>query len=82
LAEDGAEALVLGCAGMTGFAEPLSQALGVPVVDGVAAAVQLAEALAALGLRTSKRGDYARPSPASLEALCQRQPAPSTPFHP
>ena len=34
---------------------------GVPVIDGVAAAVKQAEALVALGLTTSKRGAYARP---------------------
>ena len=34
---------------------------GVPVIDGVGAAVVLAEGLAAIGLRTSKRGGYARP---------------------
>jgi allantoin racemase len=33
----------------------------VPVIDGVAVAVKLAESLVALGLGTSKRGDYAAP---------------------
>jgi allantoin racemase len=41
----------------------LQQRLGVPVIDGVAAAVKFAEALGALGLRTSKQGDYATPLP-------------------
>jgi allantoin racemase len=61
LAEDGAEAIVLGCAGMADLAARLSAAHGVPVVDGVAAAVKLAEGLAALGLRTAKTGGYAFP---------------------
>ena len=61
LAEDGAEAIVLGCAGMADLAAELSQRHGVPVVDGVASAVQLAQSLARLGLRTSKRGGYAAP---------------------
>ncbi len=61
LLEDRAEAIVLGCAGMTDLAKRLSQAHGVPVIDGVAAAVKLAEGLAALGLRTSKRNSYAAP---------------------
>jgi DNA recombination protein RmuC len=39
----------------------LQARLGVPVIDGVAVAVKLIESLAALGLRTSKVGDYARP---------------------
>jgi len=61
LAEDGAEAIVLGCAGMTDLARDLQDIYGVPVVDGVAAAVKQAEALVSLGLSTSKRGSYASP---------------------
>jgi allantoin racemase len=63
LARDRSEAIVLGCAGMAALCHTLQGRLGVPVIDGVAAAVKLAEALAALGLRTSKRGDYAPPLP-------------------
>lgn len=59
----GAEVLVLGCAGMAGLDTELSEALGVPVVDGVAAAVTLAESCVSLGLRTSKIGGYAAPLP-------------------
>ena len=61
LAEDGAEAIVLGCAGMTDLAHDLERMAGVPVLDGVAAATTLAESLVRLGLRTSKRNAYARP---------------------
>jgi allantoin racemase len=61
--EDHAEVIVLGCAGMADLAAHLSEKHGVPVVDGVAAAVKLAEALGALGLRTSKAGPYAAPLP-------------------
>ncbi|MBB1160252.1 MULTISPECIES: aspartate/glutamate racemase family protein [Amycolatopsis] len=57
----GAEVLVLGCAGMTGLDRTMSAMLDVPVIDGVAAAVRLAESLVALGLRTSRAGSYARP---------------------
>ncbi|PDS75862.1 aspartate/glutamate racemase family protein [Rhizobium sp. L43] len=63
LSEDGAEAIVLGCAGMTDLARELQDIYGVPVVDGVAAAVKQAEALVSLGLSTSKRGSYASPLP-------------------
>ncbi|MFF0950560.1 aspartate/glutamate racemase family protein [Rhizobium leguminosarum] len=63
LLEDGAEAIVLGCAGMTDLARELQEIYGVPVVDGVAAAVKQAEALVSLGLSTSKRGSYASPLP-------------------
>ncbi len=63
LARDRSGAIVLGCAGMASWCHTLQQRLGVPVVDGVAAAVKFAEALVALGLGTSKHGDYARPLP-------------------
>jgi allantoin racemase len=59
--DDRAEAIVLGCAGMTEFASALSHEHGVPVLDGVACAVKLSESLVALGLRTSKSGGYATP---------------------
>ena len=52
---------MLGCAGMADLTTALSRELGVPVLDGVACAVKLAEALVALGLGTSKRGDLAYP---------------------
>lgn len=61
ITEDKAEAIVLGCAGMADLAHALSQEHGVPVLDGVACAVRLAETVSALGLRTSKVGGYAAP---------------------
>jgi allantoin racemase len=48
LKADGSRSIVLGCAAMAQFAEPLRQRLGVPVIDGVVAATLLAEALAPL----------------------------------
>jgi allantoin racemase len=59
--EDRAEAIVLGCAGMADLAAELSRFAGIPVIDGVAAAVRLAEAVVGLGLSTSKVGAYASP---------------------
>lgn len=61
LRDHAAEAIVLGCAGMTDLAAALAVEHGVPVIDGVAAAVKLCEALVGLGLRTSKAGAYMRP---------------------
>ena len=61
--EERAEAIVLGCAGMADFAGELARRHGLPVVDGVAAAVVLVEGLVRLGLQTSKRGGYASPRP-------------------
>ena len=48
---------------MTDLAARLTQKHGVPVIDGVASAVKLAEAFGALGLKTSKIGAYASPGP-------------------
>jgi allantoin racemase len=67
LSRDRSGAIVLGCAGMAALCTELTQRLGVPVIDGVAAAVKFAEALAALGLGTSKRGDYAQPLPKTYQ---------------
>ena len=71
LTQDGAEAIVLGCAGMADLAERIGDALGVPVVDGVTAGVKLVEALVALGLRTSKAGDLAFPLPKAYTGLVE-----------
>lgn len=59
--EDGAEAIVLGCAGMAAMCGRLEAETGLPVIDGVSAAVKLAEALAGGGWRTSKVCSYAYP---------------------
>lgn len=63
LAEDGSGAIVLGCAGMADLATALTARLGVPVIDGVAAAVKIAEGLVGMGIGTSKHGDLAQPLP-------------------
>ena len=62
-ADDGADAIVLGCAGMADLAAELATRHHLPVIDGVAAAVALAETLVRLGMRTSKLGGYAPPLP-------------------
>lgn len=60
---DEAEAIVLGCGGMADLAAELTAVLGVPVIEGVGAAVKLVEVLVSLGLGTSKVRDYAAPIP-------------------
>lgn len=67
LQRDRSGAIVLGCAGMAALCQTLQQRLGVPVVDGVSAAVKFAEGLVALGLGTSKHGDYAAPLPKTYD---------------
>ena len=61
LGEDGAEAIILGCAGLSELVEPMTEALGVPVIDGVSVGLKLVEGLVASGVRTSKRSAYAFP---------------------
>lgn len=63
LEEDGADAIVLGCAGMADLARAIEDSIAVPVVEGVTAALKWAEALVSLRLQTAKRGEYARPLP-------------------
>jgi allantoin racemase len=58
---DGAEVLVVGCAGMSSSGPKVSAELGVPVVDGLAAGIKFAEGLVDLGLQTSKISGYAPP---------------------
>jgi allantoin racemase len=69
LAHDGCRAIVLGCAGMADLARALSAQHGVPVIDGVAAAVGLAQTLGALGVQAPRAGAYAAPNPKALTGI-------------
>jgi allantoin racemase len=75
--EDGAEVISLGCAGMAGLEERLKRELGVPVIDGVAAAVKLMEAVVGCGIQTSKRRAY---SPLEGKELVNMPAAFSLPY--
>ena len=48
---------------MAGLTETISREVGVPVIEGVSAALKLAEALVGLNLYTSKHGDLDYPRP-------------------
>ena len=61
LERDGSDVIVLGCAGMADLCATVSERLGVPVVDGVAAGTAFAESLVRLGLRTSAHEEFAAP---------------------
>ncbi|CAN1574643.1 COG4126 Hydantoin racemase [Paracoccaceae bacterium] len=61
VAEDRAEAIVLGCAGMADLAEALAREHGLPVLDGVTCAVGLTEAMVRLRIFTSQVGGYSPP---------------------
>ena len=60
--EDGCEAVLLGCAGMSDLTAWLTTETGIPVIDGVTVATKMAEALVGAGLKTSKIGAYAVPN--------------------
>ena len=71
VATEGCDAVVLGCAGMADLAAELTRRVGVPVVDGVSAAVVTVEGLVRLGLRTGKRGEFAAPPPKPYTGLLE-----------
>jgi allantoin racemase len=85
IADDRAEAICLGCAGMGTLECEVRDGLdGIPVIDGVAAAVKMLEGLVGLGLGTSRRAAFMEPGPKELtgsepflEGLRSRIPAPS-----
>ena len=69
--EDDVDVIVLGCAGMADLCRNLSENIGVPVLDGVAAATKAVESLVTLGLTTSRRSEYAPPLPKEYTGLLQ-----------
>ncbi|MFM1655796.1 aspartate/glutamate racemase family protein [Brevibacillus sp. B_LB10_24] len=69
IAEDQAEAILLGCAGMAEFADNLEKELEVPVIDGVVAAVKFAEAIVDIGKTTSKFKTYRYPEKKAFVGL-------------
>ena len=54
LDEDACQAVVLGCAGMADLAESMTERFGLPVIDGVAAAVTFCEGLKRAGIGSSR----------------------------
>ena len=69
LAADGSDVIVLGCAGMADLAAEISALLGIPVVDGVAAATKMVESLVALGLQTSSWSEFSAPPAKNYSGL-------------
>lgn len=61
VSEDGAECILLGCAGFVDFVKHMREELGVPVLDGVSPAVKIAESLVKLGVNTSKVNTWKKP---------------------
>lgn len=59
--QDGAEVVVLGCAGLCGYDEALSELTGLPVLDPVTVSVTIAEMLVSNGLSQSKVRKFKKP---------------------
>lgn len=59
--KDGVEVIILGCAGLAGYAQDVERELGIVVLDPTSVALKIAEAIVDLGLRHSKSGRFAQP---------------------
>ncbi len=59
--EDRAEVIILGCAGLTGYAEDIERELGAVVLDPTSVAFKMAEAMVDLKLHHSKAGRFSSP---------------------
>lgn len=59
--EDGAEVVVLGCAGLCGYDEALQELVGLPVLDPVTVTVKVAEMMVETGICHSKKRKFANP---------------------
>jgi allantoin racemase len=68
---DGAHVIILGCTGMTGMAQWLKEKIGLPVIDGLEAAIKLAEVLVDLRLSQSKR-TYPKPPVKEIRGIFKR----------
>ncbi|MCP5368778.1 MAG: Asp/Glu/hydantoin racemase, partial [Hyphomicrobiales bacterium] len=67
--EDGAEVVILAGAPLAGLASRVRDRLPVPVVEGVAASVKVAEGLVALGPRKATEGSFRQPAPKPATGL-------------
>jgi len=59
--EDGAEVVLLGCAGMAGYAVGISEEMGLLVIDPASVTLKITEGMVAAGLKQAKCGFYAVP---------------------
>lgn len=73
--EDGAESILLGCAGMGPLEERIMAEVDVPVLDGTVCAVKIAEALYDYGKLTSKKAAFAWPEEKELVACSEAMQA-------
>lgn len=76
--KDGAEVLLLGCAGMAGLEESIEEALNVPVIDGIVSAVKMLEGLVDYGKKTSKIRTFKQPEKKVIHGFPIKLDRPST----
>lgn len=67
--EDGAEVVILAGAPLAGLASRVRDRIAVPVVEGVAASVKIAEALVSLRPRKPSAGSFSQPAPKPVSGL-------------
>lgn len=67
--EDRADVVILGGAGLAGLAARLKDAIDVPLLDGVACALSMAEALAGQAPAKAKSGAFSTPAPVESVGL-------------
>lgn len=67
--EDRADVVILGGAGLAGLAARLKEAVDVPLLDGVACALSMAEALAGQAPAKAKSGAFSMPAPVESVGL-------------
>jgi len=65
----GADVLLLGCAGLTGFVEDLQARLEMPVIDPVEAGCRMLQTVVDARLNTSHAGLYSKPAPQNMQKL-------------
>lgn len=71
LRENGAEVLLLGCAGLTTFVEDLQAKVEMPVIDPVEAGCRMLQTLCTARLNTSHIGLYSKAAPQNMQRLEQ-----------
>ncbi|OGC82016.1 MAG: hypothetical protein A2V81_04710 [Candidatus Abawacabacteria bacterium RBG_16_42_10] len=69
LRQQGAEVLLLGCAGLTNFVDELQSRIEMPVIDPVNAGCQILKAIYACGLKTSHIGLFSYPATQRMNHL-------------
>jgi allantoin racemase len=67
--EDGAEVIILGCAGMVGYAGEAAAELGLVVIDPSSVALKICEGMIEAGLKHSKRAFYSPPPEKAYRGL-------------